>query len=145
MQTFGLAFLFLPINTLGFRDVAPDRTNYASALVNLARNFGGSIGISFASTLVTRRAQFHQSRLVEHLQSMNPNLAALTHQLTQLTHSAGNTLSVMARLYQAATQQALMLSYLDAYKAFGWIFLALLPLLLFVKPGTANEKAQPAE
>ena len=82
MQTFGLAFLFLPINTLGFRDVPPDRTNYASALVNLARNFGGSIGISFASTLVTRRAQFHQSRLVEHLQSMNPNLADLTRELT---------------------------------------------------------------
>ena len=142
MQAFGLAFLFLPINTLGFRDVPPERTNYASALINLARNFGGSIGISFASTLVTRREQFHQSRLVEHLQSMNPNLVDLTRELSQLTHSAANTLSVLARTYQAATQQALMLSYLDAFKIFGWIFLALLPLLIFVKPGVANAKAQ---
>ena len=142
MQAFGLAFLFLPINTLGFRDVPADRTNYASALINLARNFGGSIGISFASTLVTRRAQFHQSRLVEHLQSMNPNLVDLTRELSQLTQSAANTLSVVARTYQAATQQALMLSYLDAFKIFGWIFLALLPLLIFVKPGVASAKPQ---
>ena len=145
MQTFGLAFLFLPINTLGFRDIPPDRTNYASALINLARNFGGSIGISFASTLVTRRAQFHQSRLVEHLQPMNPNLADFTRELTQLTHAAGDTLSVVARGYQAATQQAMVLSYLDSFKAFGWIFLLLLPLLIFIKPGVANAKAHGPE
>jgi MFS transporter, DHA2 family, multidrug resistance protein len=145
MQTFGLAFLFLPINTLGFRDVAPNRTNYASALINLARNFGGSIGISFASTLITRREQFHQSRLVEHLQSLNPNLSDLTRQITQLTHAAGNSLTVMARLYQSATQQAAILSYLDAFKAFAVIFLVLLPVLIFVKPGVANAKAHGPE
>lgn len=145
MQSIGLAFLFLPINTLGFRDVPPDRTNYASALINLARNFGGSVGISFASTLVTRRSQFHQSRLVEHLQSMNPALTDLTRQLTQLTHAAGDTMSVLARTYQGAVQQAQLLSYLDSFKAFGWIFLALLPLLIFVKPGTASEKVHAAE
>ncbi|HEY1899010.1 MAG TPA: DHA2 family efflux MFS transporter permease subunit [Steroidobacteraceae bacterium] len=145
MQAFGLAFLFLPINALGFRDIPPERTNYASALINLARNFGGSIGISFASTLVTRRSQFHQSRLVEHLQSMNPNLAGLTHQLSQLTHAAGDTLSIMARTYQAATQQAMLMSYLDAYKAFSVIFLMLLPLLLFVKPGVVGGKPHGAD
>jgi MFS transporter, DHA2 family, multidrug resistance protein len=145
MQTFGLAFLFLPINTLGFRGIPPARTNYASALVNLARNFGGSIGISFASTLVTRREQFHQERLVEHLQSLNPNLADLTRQLGQLTDRAADSLSTVARVYQAAVQQAAMLSYLDAFKAFALIFLVLLPLLILVKPGTAGTGAHGAE
>jgi MFS transporter, DHA2 family, multidrug resistance protein len=144
-QTFGLAFLFLPINTLGFRDIPPNRTNYASALINLARNFGGSIGISFASTLVTRREQFHQSRLVEHLQPLNPNLSRLTGEITQLTHAAGSSLTVMARLYQQAVQQAAVMSYLDAFKAFAVIFVLLLPLLLFVKPGVASAKPHGAE
>ena len=58
MQAVGLALLFLPINALAFRDIPKDRTNYASALINLARNFGGSIGISVASTLVTRASSF---------------------------------------------------------------------------------------
>jgi hypothetical protein len=61
----GRGVLFIPINMLAFRSLRRDQINDASALVNLARNFGGSIGIAFASTLVTRREQFHQSRLVE--------------------------------------------------------------------------------
>jgi len=62
VQSLALAFLFVPLNTLAFKGIEPAQTNHASALINLARNFGGSIGISFASTLLTRREQFHQSR-----------------------------------------------------------------------------------
>jgi DHA2 family multidrug resistance protein len=129
--------LFLPINALAFRDVPKDRSNYASALVNLARNFGGSIGISFASTLVTRREQFHQSRIVEHLQGLNPAYTDFLHQADQLTHTAPGSLASLAQTYGMGTTQALLLSYLDAFKALAVIFLLLLPLLLFVKAGPA--------
>ena len=61
------------------------------------------------------------------------------------TDILSNALSVLARTYQGATQQAQMLSYLDSFKAFGWIFLALLPLLLLVKPGVASAQAHQAE
>ena len=52
LQSAALPFLFVPINTLAFLDIPPDKTNNASALINLARNFGGSIGIAFASTVL---------------------------------------------------------------------------------------------
>ena len=91
MQAVGLAFLFLPINSLGFRDIPKDSTNYASALINLARNFGGSIGISVPSTLVTRRQQFHQSRIVEHLQPLDPAYSSFTTQLSQAVGSAASS------------------------------------------------------
>jgi len=139
MQAVGLAFLFLPINSLGFRDVPKDRTNYASALINLARNFGGSIGISVASTLVTRREQFHQSRIVEHLQPLDP---AYTNFTTQLSHAVGAAANSgqqsLARVGQLATEQVILLSYLDVFKFFGVAFLCLLPLLLFVRRGAAS-------
>jgi MFS transporter, DHA2 family, multidrug resistance protein len=138
MQAVGLAFLFLPINALGFRDVPKGRTNYASALINLARNFGGSIGISVASTLVTRRQQLHQSRLVEHLQPLDPSYSAFT---SQLSHAAGTMTGgqqSIARVSQLATEQVLLLSYLDTFKFFGIAFMLLLPLLLFVRPGAAS-------
>jgi MFS transporter, DHA2 family, multidrug resistance protein len=138
MQAVGLAFLFLPINALGFRDIPKDRTNYASALINLARNFGGSIGISMASTLVTRRQQFHQSRIVEHLQPLDPAYSYFT---TQLNHAVGTVMSAsqsLARVTQLATEQVLLLSYLDVFKFFGVGFLCLLPLLLFVRPGAGS-------
>ncbi len=136
MQAVGLAFLFLPINALGFRDIPPDRTNYASALINLARNFGGSVGISFASTLVTRRSQFHQSHLVEHLQSLNPPFNDFTQQLGQALHQPAAMIT--ARTYQITVQQASLLSYLDAFKAIAVLFLLLLPLLLLARPGAAS-------
>jgi len=66
------ASLFVLLNAMAFRSIPPAKTNSASALINLARNFGGSIGISFASTLITRREQFHQSRLAESLQQLYP-------------------------------------------------------------------------
>jgi DHA2 family multidrug resistance protein len=139
MQALGLAFLFLPINALGFRDIPKDRINYASALINLARNFGGSIGISVASTLVTRREQFHQSRIVEHLQPLDP---AYTNFTTQLSHAVGAAASSgqqsIARVGQLATEQVMLLSYLDVFKFFGVAFLCLLPLLLFVRRGAAS-------
>jgi MFS transporter, DHA2 family, multidrug resistance protein len=138
MQAAGLAFLFLPINNLAFRSIPKDRTNYASALINLARNFGGSIGISVASTLVTRREQFHQTRIVEHLQALNPSYNELTSRLDQLVGAASSGQQTLARTFQFASQQILLLSYLDVFKLFAIFFLALLPLLLFVRKGSAT-------
>jgi MFS transporter, DHA2 family, multidrug resistance protein len=135
VQSASLPFLFLPINQLAFRDVPPDKTNNASALINLARNFGGSLGIAFASTLLTRRAQFHQSRIVEQLQALNPAYPDFTHQLGGALGSAPDASTTLASIYQQAVQQATLLSYLDDFKILGLIFLALVPLLLLVRGG----------
>ena len=63
----GLPLFFVSINLLAFGDLPPGKTNNASALVNLMRNLGGSVGIAIAITLLDRRKQVHQVRLVEHL------------------------------------------------------------------------------
>lgn len=135
LQSASLPFLFLPINQMAFRDVPPGKTNNASALINLARNFGGSIGIAFASTLLTRRAQFHQSRIVEHLQALNPAYPDFAHQVGGALGAAPDAPTTLASIYQGALQQAALLSYLDDFKILGILFLALMPLLLLVRAG----------
>ena len=65
-QASGLAFLFVPINTIAYTDVPPQKNNDVSGLTNLARNIGGSVGTSFLVTWLARRSQFHQDRLVGH-------------------------------------------------------------------------------
>jgi DHA2 family multidrug resistance protein len=144
LQMAALAFLFVPINTLAFRDIPPEKTNNASALINLARNFGGSIGISFVSTLLTRREQFHQSRIVEHLQNMNPAYPAYTNQVGNMLGSGRDTTTTLAGIYQQAVQQATLLSYLDDFKILALMSLAVLPLLLLVKPGKGSAAGAPA-
>lgn len=105
-QYCGVALLFLPINALGFRDIPAGQTNYGSALINLARNFGDSVGIAFASTLVTRRSQFHQSRLVGHLQSLNAAYPEFMQRLGHATHAAPGSATSLAHASNIVQQQA---------------------------------------
>jgi DHA2 family multidrug resistance protein len=63
----GLPLLFLPVTTASYDGVPPERTNQASALINVARNLGGSMGVALSQTMLAQRQQFHQSRLTEHL------------------------------------------------------------------------------
>ena len=55
----------------------------ASALINAARNTGGSIGVSLASNLLNHREQFHQSRLIEHAIPSSQQYQNTLHQVTQ--------------------------------------------------------------
>ena len=144
LQSLSLPFLFVPINSLAFRDIPRDKTNSASALINLARNFGGSIGIAFASTLLTRREQFHQSRLVEQLQSLNPAYPDFAHRVGGALGSASDSITTLAGVYQQAVTQSALLSYLDAFKALALLFVVLLPLLLLVRPGKGGEGPVPS-
>jgi hypothetical protein len=66
-QMIGLPFLFIPINTVAYDGLPQEKTNQGSALMNVARNLGGSIGISLANVELTQRTQLHQSRLVDSL------------------------------------------------------------------------------
>jgi DHA2 family multidrug resistance protein len=143
VQAAALAFLFIPINVMAFRDVPRNKTNNASALINLARNFGGSIGISVASTMLTRREQFHQSRLVELMQPTNPAYPGYAHHIAAAIGSTPGSKATLAVIYQSVVQQATLLSYLDDFKLLGIFFLALLPLLFLVRPGKGGGRGAP--
>src|ERR1700732_3963472 len=63
MQAVGMAFLFVPINTAAYAFLPREKNNAASGLMNLARNMGGSVGISFVTTMLDRRTQVHMTDL----------------------------------------------------------------------------------
>src|SRR6202000_2689935 len=80
-QAMGFAFLFVPIQTLAYSDLPPGKSNNASALINLMRNLGGSVGISVGTTLLVRRSQIHQNYLGYHL---TPTALPFQHPLQNL-------------------------------------------------------------
>jgi DHA2 family multidrug resistance protein len=129
-QMAGLAFLFVPVSTLAFRSIPASQTNSASALINVSRNLGGSIGISGASVILDRREQFHQSRMVESLQPLNPAYSDWVQQMGGM--GAPGTLE---HIYQNAVQQSSLLSYLDGFKLLALMTLVLIPFLFLLKPG----------
>src|SRR5499427_4823160 len=74
LQAVGMAFLFVPINTAAYAFLPREKNNAASGLMNLARNMGGSVGISVVTTMLDRRTQMHLTNLASHLSLSNPVL-----------------------------------------------------------------------
>jgi DHA2 family multidrug resistance protein len=138
VQSLGLAFLFVPISATAFAYIPKERTNYATGLFNLARNIGGSSGIATATTLLARRAQFHQTVLVAHLTPYDfryrealAGAAATLRAGGSSTHDAA--LQAQGLIYGSMLRQANMLAFADAFWVMGTLFLLVIPLLFFVK------------
>src|SRR5262249_11135493 len=82
-QSLGMAFLFVPINTVAYTGLPKEKSNNASALINLMRNMGGSFGIALVTTMLVRRAQFHQSVLASHLTAGSAQYRAIVQSISQ--------------------------------------------------------------
>ncbi len=145
-QAAGLAFLFVPINTAAYNGLPKGKTNNASALINLARNLGGSFGVSLANTMLIRRAQFHQNRL---LSTSNFNNTSYQQTINSFTHTLSQrglnpvvaAQRAVAVLYQSVQNQASMLSYIDVFKTLGVAAFCMIGLALFLKKIPRGEAA----
>jgi len=138
VQSAGLAFLFVPINTMAFATIAREKMGSATGLINLARNIGGSSGIAIVTTILARRTQFHQARLVDHLTPFDPSyaqaLSGTAHMLVQKGASATQAAAqAQGLLYGIVQRQSAMLAFVDSFWVLGVIFLAVIPLMFFVK------------
>lgn len=138
IQSVGLAFLFVPINTMAFYFIDKTKVSYATGLINLARNVGGSAGIAIASTLLARRQQFHQSVLVSHLTPLDPAynqmLQGSSQMLQQQGHAAADAISqAYGMLYGTVLRHATMLAFIDVVYVMAIAFLAMMPLMFLMK------------
>ena len=145
LQASGFAFLFIPVNTAAFETVGPDKSSSASAMINMARNIGGSVGISLSATLLARREQFHQSRLHEVFTSFNDAYhqqvdtinRAILH-LSQGLSLPGQSTAANGILYQEMVRQANMLAYLDIFRIMALLFVLLIPVIFLLRKGTPS-------
>jgi DHA2 family multidrug resistance protein len=140
-----MAFLWVPINVMAFYFVPKERTNNATGLINLARNVGGSMGISLVTTMLDRRAQFHQNRLVEKLQLGNPIYQMALHRLMNIFTTHGLDAAHAAKqaqglLYGQLQRQSMMLSFSDNFWMMAMICLGVIPLLFTIKTRMKPQK-----
>jgi DHA2 family multidrug resistance protein len=138
LQSFGLAILFIPINVAAFAYVPKEKTNMGTGIINLARNIGASVGIATVTTMLERRTQFHQSHLVESVNSLNPALLKMTNGNTARLISYGSGASHAAMqakgmVYNLVQRQSAMLAFIDNFKMLGVVFLAVIPVLLMMR------------
>lgn len=119
-QVIGLGFLFVPITLVAYIGIAPEKNNSVAGIINFMRNIGSSVGTSVVTTLIVRRSQLHQSRLVENARVDNPTFRNLSQGLAQTLAKAGlgkhDALGqAYARIYQDIQAQAATLAYIDTF------------------------------
>jgi DHA2 family multidrug resistance protein len=139
IQGAGMAFIFVPLTTLSMAYVSREETGYATSLYSVTRNIGSSMGISFVTTWVTRRSQFHQTILAAHINASNlTSREAFQHAGSWIQHGGADrwTAAKMAQgmLYRELQVQATSLSYMDVFHMMGIIFLAIIPLIFLMQP-----------
>ena len=137
-QAIGMAFLFVPINTAAYAFLPREKNNAASGLMNLARNIGGSVGISFVTTMLDRRTQFHLTKLASNLSAANPALRSMVQGASQAMRAHGADAASATRqayaLIQGTVQrQATMLAYIDCFWLLGVAILCMVPMVFLMK------------
>jgi DHA2 family multidrug resistance protein len=144
-QSIGLAFLFVPINTLCYVGVPQEQNNQISSMINLTRNLGGSFGISFVTTMLARRMQVHQVTLSAHTANSNQMQHMLNNMSSTYATRMGSGPGAMQRaygsIYGTMQQQASVLSYRDTILMMAVLTVVVIPLVLLAqkpKPGDVH-------
>jgi DHA2 family multidrug resistance protein len=141
---FGLSFVFVPITTAAYGTLPNEQIGNASGLFNLMRNVGGSIGISVAQTLLTRRSAVHQNLIVNSVpqtgQQFQDALHNTTGYLSGYFGRANAADPAAATLYRELQRQAASWAFVDVFRwlsllSFGCVFAVW--MLKKVKPGKA--------
>jgi MFS transporter, DHA2 family, multidrug resistance protein len=151
IMVLGMPFLFVPISVMSYVGVRQEKNNEVSGLTALARNIGGSVGISFISTMLVRKAQVHQNYLAAHVYPGSPNYRILDHGLNGVMRSggfspAGAAGGAMAQTYNMMVQQANMLAYIDTIHMLVILTVCLIPIgYLMKKPRYRSREAAPVE
>jgi MFS transporter, DHA2 family, multidrug resistance protein len=136
-QMIGLPFLFIPINTIAYDGLPQSKTSDGSALMNVARNLGGSIGVSLANTELIQRTQFHQTRLVSNLTEASPALQSSVKQFTQFfTWQGAAPTGAQSQAYGyidlLVNGQASILAYIDIFYTWAIFAALLVPVVLLM-------------
>ncbi len=138
-QMLGMPFLFVPITSASYEGLRPEETGQASALINVARNLGGSIGVSLANTVLAQRAQFHQARLVEHVAPTSTAYQAalqrsVEHLTGQGTSAADAQRQAIGLIGQTVEQQSMILAYIDVFRDYALFGLIMVGIALLLRP-----------
>jgi DHA2 family multidrug resistance protein len=125
---FGIGFIFVPLTTVGLGTLRNDQIGNAAGIQNLVRNIGGSVGISFVSTMLERFAQAHQVFLAAGVSALNPiyrqNVARLQNVFQTQFSPVDARLHAQGMIYNLVHQQASYWAFINLFYSFMWLGIA---------------------
>lgn len=136
----GMGLCFVPLTMLTLSSIRKEEMGNATAIFNLQRNLAGSFGVAIVTTLLARRAQFHQVHLVEHLNPFDRNFQLAVPQISQILQDKG-FISIppdqgsLSSIYSQLIKQATMMSFNDVFYILSIIMLLTLFIVLLMTKG----------
>jgi len=138
VQGIGMSFFFVPLTTLAVAHIPREQMGNATGIFNLLRNLGASVGVAVSSTLLSQRAQFHQSRLIDQLDVNKASVRAALDTFSHYFFARGVPDSVaataaLAGLNGQIIRQAMMMAFNDTFYIMFFFTLAVVPLVFLFK------------
>jgi len=131
----GLPLIFISITSASYEGIDKSQTDQASALINVARNVGGSLGVSLAQNVLAYRQQFHQTRLVEGTIPSNPAYQDTLARATQYFSTYGDKGvdaqgQAIAWIGQEVARQVAFWAYIDVFLVLAIVSASAVPLAM---------------
>jgi len=133
-----MGLIFIPLTTISLANLKGKEIPQGTALSNMVRQLGGSIGIALITTFISTRTAMHYSNLNENVTITDPNTQERIKMLSGAmvskgydTHAARQ--SAYSMISRIITQQATFLTYKDLFLYLGLFFLILIPLLIMFR------------
>ncbi|SEB50786.1 DHA2 family efflux MFS transporter permease subunit [Terriglobus roseus] len=146
LQGLGYAFFFVPLSVIAYSQLSPAQNNKASSLTNFFRNWGGSFGIAFVTTMSERRQDFHQDRMAANLTdsslSLHQSIQSTATYLQAHGYAAADSIAAAtSRYYDQLYAQTRLLAFMDCFHLMGVLTLVAAPLVLFTAGLKSGAKA----
>ena len=134
----GMGMVFIPLNLMTLSGIPPMEMGNATSIFGLMRNVGSGLGVAFATTILARRSQFHQSRLVENMTPFDSAYWDTAQQSAAMLQQKGMDIATsqqggLALIYNQLVKQASMMSFNDVFFVMAVMMICMLPLVLFMR------------
>jgi MFS transporter, DHA2 family, multidrug resistance protein len=137
-QGVGMSLTFVPLTTVAMDKIPRERMGNATSLFNLMRNIGGSIGIATTGTMLVRTRQTVTATLGTHVSAYDATTQGVFMQMRAAFMAAGADITTAtsrayAALFGMLQRQAAMVAFVEIFQLLGFLFLALIPLVLIMR------------
>jgi DHA2 family multidrug resistance protein len=125
VRAVGQSLVLTPLSSLATGGIERENAGSASAMFNMMRNLGGSIGIAGLETFITKREQFHSNMISAQASLLDPATRQRIAALQQHFMSAGNSDSgtawhdAVVQIGRTIRAQSYLLAYSDAFYLMG--------------------------
>ncbi len=133
----GMGLSMIPIMNLSVDTLKNEQMTNATGIQNLLKNIGSAIGTSLVATMLTRFAQAHQYMLVGKMSELNPvfieRVQTTAGALSAYTEHSVAQYMAQYSYYGQLVKQSTLWAFIDSFRIFGVLCLAVIPLLLLMK------------